>query len=235
MQRASPPLLRVLAMRKKRISEDLLKRVATTSFSLNPAKHRVPELGNFSYGPTLSINGVRISGKLITLDQNAENFIGLTFSGKEGSCPYLVSWDGKLQDWVNHGKVLHKGQGKPHEYSETKTFEGFRARFRLEEREPEIAYIDHAELVVALKNGETLALKPDQAKLAARDGNYLELMWGDGAELVFALPQGVAEEDVAESRLTLTGYYERYSNLLASANFSRPTRLKVAPMVPAPK
>jgi hypothetical protein len=41
-------------------------------------------------------------------------------------------------------------------------------------------------------------------------------MWGEGIELAFALPEGVAEEDVIESRLTLTGYYERYSNLLAS-------------------
>jgi hypothetical protein len=180
------------------------------------------------------VNGLVVNNKTVKLAEHADNSVDVTIGSGFGSCPYLLAWDETDREWVNQGKVLDAGKGKSGEYSEAKTFEGFRARFRIEEREPEIAYIDHAELVASLKNGETLTLKSGNNQLADRDGDYLELMWGEGVELAFTLPEGVAAEDVTESRLTLTGYYERYSNLLAAANFSRPAGLKGDPM-PAPK
>jgi hypothetical protein len=174
-----------------------------------------------------------VDGKRVALAPADSNDLDLTISSGSGSCPYLLSWEADARDWAEHGKVLHKGKGKELEYSETGKFEGFRARFRLEEREPEIAYIDQAELAISLTNGETLVLKPDNNKLAASDSDYAKLYWGDAIEFSFALPEAVAAEEVVESRLTLTGYYERYSSLLAVANFSRPAGLKVAPMIAA--
>jgi hypothetical protein len=96
-----------------------------------------------------------------------------------------------------------------------KVFSGFKRRFRIEEREPELAFIDQVELVILLRNGETVQLQPTDPKIAALDGDYLRLLWGDLVEIEFVLPDGIAEEDVEESRLTVTGYYLRDSSLMA--------------------
>jgi hypothetical protein len=61
-----------------------------------------------------------------------------------------------------------------------------------------------------------MLLAPNDTSLDARDGDYMKLYWGDVAEFVFKLPDGVAEGEVVKSRLTLTGYYERYGAIMAT-------------------
>ena len=114
---------------------------------------------------------------------------------------------------MDHGKVLDKAPSNEREYTETRISTGFTSRLRIEEREPEVAFIDHVGVAIALRTGETLTLKPDNPSLVARDGDYLRLYWGDAIEIQFALPAGIAEADVTESRLTVSGYYLRYSGL----------------------
>ena len=55
--------------------------------------------------------------------------------------------------WVRHGKVIDKANSKDKEMTETKTFSGFRSKFRLAEEELEVSYIDHVKLEVELKDG----------------------------------------------------------------------------------
>lgn len=38
---------------------------------------------------------------------------------------------------------------------------------------------------------------------------------GEASDIAFAVPNTVNAQDVQQSRLQVTGYYERYSNLLA--------------------
>ncbi|HXM31391.1 MAG TPA: hypothetical protein VN919_04435 [Xanthobacteraceae bacterium] len=213
-------------------ARQLYEELGTSGYAGN-TPFGAPAFKDYIYGPELSLTGVMVDGKQVALTPADSNDLNLTISSGSGSCPYLLSWDEEARDWADHGKVLHKGKGKELEYSETGKFEGFRPRFRLEEREPEIAYIDQAELAISLRNGEALVLKPDNNHLAARDGDYAKLYWGDGIEFSFALPEAVAVEDVVESRLTLTGYYERYSSLMAAVNFSRPAGLKLTPLIAA--
>ena len=161
----------------------------------------------------------------LDLIERAANFMDMSVAYEAGSCPYLLAWDAKERDWVNHGKVLHKAPSKADEYIEAKSFSGFQSQFRIEEREPEVAFIDHAELVVELKTGETITLKPDNPSLAARDNDYLRLYWGDRADIAFVLPDGITKSDVTQSRFLVTGYYRRYSSLLAQGDRrARPQR-----------
>src|SRR5262249_32375939 len=44
------------------------------------------------------------------------------------------------------------------------------------------------------------------ARSSARDGDYLHLLWGAVADINFALPPGIAGDDVSQSRLVVTGY-----------------------------
>ena len=203
-------------MENRAAAEAVRAKVGANAFSGNTEAFGPPKVNDYAFGPEIFMNGLVVNDKPVELAKRDDNFVDVTIGEGFGSCPYLLTWDETDREWVNQGKVLDAGKGKTSEYSETKAFTGFRARFRIEEREPEIAHSDHAELVALLKNGSTLTLKSNNKKLAARDGDYLELMWGEGIGLAFSLPEGVAEEDVAESRFTLTGYYERYSNLLAS-------------------
>jgi hypothetical protein len=103
---------------------------------------------------------------------------------------------------------LHQAPNREQQYTEGRVFPGFKSRFRIEEREPEIAFIDQMELVVLLTDSKTIQLQPDHPKLAARDGDYVRLLWGDKIEVEFALPDGVAEDDVKETHLRVTGYYQ---------------------------
>lgn len=115
---------------------------------------------------------------------------------------------------MHHGKVIHVANGKDKEATETRQFEGFRAKFRLAEEELEVSYIDHVKLEVELKDGGGMTLKPDLAAMNAKDGSYATIKAGDRIEFSFALPPSLKPEDVKQSTLAITGYYRRYSDLL---------------------
>lgn len=192
-------------------SGDMYRRLGASGFGGNVAGHAAPVFKNYNYGPELNVSSIAVDETRINLGTPSANFMDMTASSEIGSCPHLLSWNGG-DDWIEHGKVLHLAKGRQLEYSETRIFSGFHQRFRIEEREPEVSYIDRAELIVRLKNGATLALAPDNAHLVAHDGDYVRLPWGKAVEFGFALPDGMVDSDVTESRLSLTGYYERYSN-----------------------
>jgi hypothetical protein len=197
-------------------------RLGTNGFTGNAAAPRSPAFNDYVFGSELEVTGALVNGRRVDFALAGANFIDLTVAALIGSCPYLLSWDERDHEWVDAGKMLHKATDKDREYSETARFPGLRSRFRLEEREPEVAYIDHAELAIDLKSGKTLTLRVVHPQLGARDGNYLQLYWGDVLDFEFELTVGVAAEDVVESRLTLTGYYQRYSNLMAKENATAP-------------
>jgi hypothetical protein len=182
------------------------------------AAHRAPPFKDYVFGPDFDVTGLLVDGRRVELGKTSANFIDITVSAQIGSCPYLVSWDAHDREWVDHGKILHSAHGKGRENTETRVLPGFTSRFRLEEREAELALIDQVELVVALTTGETLTLKSENAKLAARDGDYLQLYWGDAVEIEFALPKHLSEQDIVESRISVTGHYRRYASLMADTS-----------------
>jgi hypothetical protein len=174
-----------------------------------------PSLTSFVFGPELKVAGLRVEGNAIDFREKPLNDMEIAFSGQVGSCPYLLSWDDQRADWTQHGKVLHEASDISREETQTITLPGFVSRFRVEEREPEVATIDDAEIAFNLKNGSSITREPDTAPSAKADRQLL--FWGDAQEIKFSLPSGIAPADVVQSRLSLTGYYERYSSLPNSA------------------
>jgi hypothetical protein len=197
----------------RQTSNDIYKRLGTSGLS-GESSHRAPIFKNYLYGPEIAIGGLSINNDRIDLTKYSANFVDLTFTYQEGSCPYLVSLDPRSGDRTEHGKILHSATSKNREDVETMTFPGFRSHFRLEEREPEIAFIDQVELAVVLKSGETILLTPDHLMIAARDGKYLPLYWSDVVDIQFRLPIGLVEDEIIESRLSVTGYYLSYSSVI---------------------
>ncbi|MGZ8399760.1 MAG: hypothetical protein ACXWVI_00435 [Methyloceanibacter sp.] len=180
--------------------------------SFDPPKAFKP--ATYMFGPELRLSGLVMDGKSIVFDQASRNFMQLASFTEEGSCPYLYSWDDGLKTWVHHGKVIHVANGKDKEATETRQFEGFRAKFRLAEEELELSYIDHVKLEIELKDGGGMTLAPDFAAMNAKDGSYATIKAGDRIEFSFALPPSLKPEDVKQSTLAITGYYRRYSDLL---------------------
>jgi hypothetical protein len=205
---------------RQRHAAEVNKRVGSSGFSGNAA-HAVPEFKDHDFGPSLKVEGAYIDGNVVEFDRRSANFVDIVLGWGAYSCPYLMSWNSGERRWTNHGKILHMANSRQDLYSETTTFTGLRQRFRIEEREPEAAFIDQAKLTVTLKNQQILTLSPNNPALVECDDNYLSLYWGEAINFEFALPEGVAADAVVESRLTLTGYYEPYSNQVAATIPSR--------------
>ena len=191
------------------------RRLRSKGFTARDNVFAVPELNDFTFGPELKVTGLGVEGNAIDFREKPLNDMEIAFSAQVGSCPYLLSWDEVRADWTQHGKVLHEASDISREETQTITLPGFVSRFRLEEREPEVATISDAEIAFSLKNGGSITLTPDTAP-SAKVGQQL-LFWGDALQLEFSLPSGIAPADVVQSRLSLTGYYERYSSLPNSA------------------
>lgn len=173
-----------------------------------------PKPATYMFGPEVTLKGLVIAGKPLVFDQASRNFIQLTAGEGYGSCPYLYAWDDGQNTWVRHGKVIDAANSKDKEMTETKTFAGFRAKFRLAEEELEVSYIDHVKLEVELNDGTGMTLNPDFAAMSTQDGHYAAIKAGDRIEFSFALPPTVKAKDVKQSTLAVTGYYRRYSDLI---------------------
>jgi hypothetical protein len=209
--------------RYRQTADQIHNQVGAGGYSGNFGGYGAPKFRNYVYGPEVAISGLVVNGTRVDLAGQSANYLEITMSSESGSCPYLLS-QAQDGDWIDHGKVLHKAPNGESEYTELRTFDSFKHRFRLEEREPEMAFIDQAELVAVLKSGETLTLAADNPKLATRDGDYLRLLWGDVVEINFSLPDQIREEEVVESRFSVTGYYRRYSDLMAKGTNEPITR-----------
>lgn len=217
-----------------RASTQIQKKMGTSGLRVNEASHAVPMLKTYVFGPELSVTGLTVNGARIGLEQRSANFADLVMSVEGLSCPYLLSWDTASKTWIDHGKVLDKAPNESREYSELRDLPGFRSRLRIEEREPEIAFIKDVELVATLNNGVAITLKPEKVVTAAeREGDYLSLYWGQAADFEFKLPRNIAEDQVVTSRFAVTGYYRRYSALLARAGGPGPRALSLHPAATA--
>lgn len=195
----------------------------TGTLNKDRAQFGIPELKTYVYGPEIAFGDVEVQRgdnrpfQVAGLWDSAlgwMNEIDISFEQGLGSCPYLMSRSISDRHWTDYGKVLHTAKGKRQETTESRRIKGFHNVFRLEEREAEIAYIDQAMLTVTQRDGTKLKLQPDIERLSAKDGRYVELLWGQATSFKFELPDTVKEDDVAYSEIAVTGYYQRYSTIM---------------------
>lgn len=192
---------------------------------------RIPVARDYAYGPELSVAGLVVNSKPLAFStRHSANSIDLTVAAEVGSCPHLLTWDNTERNWAREGKILHDARNAEHAYSETRRIEGLKTRFRIEEREPEIAHLADARLTLILDNGARLSLKP--AGAAARG---VDLQWGAGFTFEFEAPPNLETRRVSASELTVEGYYERYTGIGANEPSERSSRERaVDPMCVAP-
>ncbi len=175
---------------------------------------RRPAGAPYAWGRELRVAGLLVNGQPLSLQGGQANFMAITTSSGQGSCPYLHVWDQK-RGWRNDGKVIDKAVGAARQMSEIRRFPGLATRFRLAEVEAEHARIDQVSLTLRLKSGKVLVLESAESVMRYVDGRYVELAMGDAVEFRFRLPAGLPRKQVVESMLSVNGYYDRYTDILA--------------------
>jgi hypothetical protein len=197
------------------VSNSLYGKLGTNGFKGSSNAYRTPpKQRDYALGPETLLTGVRINGQRVDFERRSANFVEVIASTEAGSCPYLLSWSEPHTDWIDHRKILHDARGQNREAIDIAEFQGFRSRFRIEEREPELAHLNKVELVVLLRNGSRLQLQANHLALKSQDRHYFHAYWGDAIDIEFKLPEGITKDYVASSTLIVTGFYQRYSELL---------------------
>lgn len=173
----------------------------------------LPTVTPYTWGPELTLKGLTMNGKRIILEEAGANFIELSASEGKSSCPFLYAYDARKNIWVSHGKVIDGADEASKEMTQDIKLETFSTRFRLAEEELEMSQINSVTLKATMNSGETYVLLPDDIRLKEKDARYLPVMSGRAITINFSLPPGVQPDQVAESMLSVTGYYRRYSSM----------------------
>jgi hypothetical protein len=182
-----------------------------------------PTRSDFAFGPEWALTGLTVGTDAIMFETNSPNVILITASNEAGSCPILYAWNAREETWIRHGKVLHEAQRALREGSETVQFDGLVNRYRIAEEELERATIRHVSLQLELHNGRILTLAPQELNETAQNVTdvFAEVYANDNIDVTFALPTGIDGTQVKSSSFTVSGYYDRYSELLSTAMVRR--------------
>lgn len=173
----------------------------------------LPKVTPYMWGPELTLKGLNVDGKRIILEDASANFLELTAGEGYGSCPFLYSYDDAARTWVSHGKVIDNADDPSKEMTQEVDITAFATRFRIAEEELEMSEMNRVVLNVTRKDGTAMQLMPDDIRLKEKDDRYVRILSGRAINVSFSLPPGMKAADVASSKLSITGYYRRYSSM----------------------
>jgi len=181
----------------------------------------------YAYGPEVLISGLLVDGSPFTIDRRPPNSVDAEFRGglvldltpanvaRRGSiylepicCPFLYSWRDDTQEWIAHGKVIHRANGPENAMTEVIPLASLRTRFRLAEEELEMSFINRVHLNIHLRDGSHLVLLPRQPIDPV-------IRAYSAVEFDFDLPAQVEAEKVVRTELEISGYYRPYETLMS--------------------
>jgi hypothetical protein len=155
------------------------------------APREEPYYRSYLFGPQVRIDEVTYadaSGRSYREPERrvAEQRIQVSDVVGSGSCPFVYGQERATGAWTNLGSVLVRFRGAGRFGEDRRQIPGRFGRIELRELEPEVSYIDRAELEVVGVHGETRRLLPLAPQLRASDGHCVRLGEGDRVELRFA-------------------------------------------------
>ena len=128
----------------------------------------------------------------------------------EGSCPILYAQDPRTSRWIRHGKTIHEANGAAKEGTSAVIVDPAARVFMLTEEEPEVAFIRAVKLHVTLNDGRSLILEPTEHRELV-DGFQFIIHEKQAIKFSFSLSKHDEAIGVAESKLHISGYYQRYA------------------------
>lgn len=161
----------------------------------------------FAVGSLKNIIAIRINGKDIPSDNplNDPRF-SMSVYFAFGSCPYLVVYDTKKGYWIDLGTTLTGRQTKGQKTSEIYSLGENPSKFKIEERDKEITYLDSVSILYTDKNtGEEKEISSHISKLDAIDDVYYVLHQNESLEIDL---KKLLPESASNIRMKINGYYE---------------------------
>jgi len=198
-----------------------------------------PEAVTFLLGPEINLNGFLLSKQSVPVSSAKSDLITLTRDVKlqvdrdstnvalqqsidaGASCPYLYSF--VKGEWVKHGKVIHEANSVEKEMTSVVEVDPSAKHFRLTEEEPELATIKRVEMIVTLKNGRRVILKPSTVTPTLANEMPVQLPSNTKIDFQFDVPE-FSGDDILKKEIAVTGYYERYLNARNKTISSRISR-----------
>jgi hypothetical protein len=186
--------------------------------SLSSLAEAVPN--RFAVGSMRNVVRIRIDGKDIQADTplNDPRF-SMSAGFAYGSCPYLLVYSSENGYWEELGTVITGQQSKAQENYGIYSLGDHLQKFRIEERDREVSYINSIAILYAdLKGGEEHELKTELPELSSNDEDYYVLHQNDVLEINL---KSLLPKDAVNVRLKVQGFY----NILAGGD---PGSLKLA-------
>lgn len=185
----------------KKLSEEFVNGTGSLEDILN----KIPN--NFAVGSILNVKSVKINGKDININPpNDEPTVYMSTIVQAGSCPYLVVYNPEKDTWLELGTILYAVKDKSLQQEEVRNLGNTIAKVKIEEREPEITYIDSLSIIYdESKNSEPQEITYPMDKLKKVDGDYFPLHQGEHIEIDLKqlLPAGASN-----IKLKINGYYK---------------------------
>jgi hypothetical protein len=160
----------------------------------------------FSVGSVLNIKSIRVDGKDIPADNpNNDPRFSMSISFAYGSCPYLMVYDSEKGYWKQLGTVITDRNDFSLKGSEVHFLGDASTKFRIEERDNEITYLDSLSIIYEDQNNQvhetTLSIplldQVDQKYYVLHQGEFLNI------DVKRFLPVGASKV-----RLKVDGYYQ---------------------------
>ena len=117
---------------------------------------------------------------------------------------------------MRHGKIIDNANSPEKETTQRLSLVGLTTRFQIREEEFELTYLRSVRLELALADGRSVEIVPRWGDLASTPGDFQTIKYDQARSYDFELPENVRESDVVSSTLAVTGYYLRYSSLIAA-------------------
>lgn len=193
----------------------------------------IPEAADYAYGPQIALHGLTVDKSNYVLQGLAPNSVAtdnflpndaldfninkiVIWKAPPGACcPVLYAWNEESREWVYSRKVLHLANGREWQATDRVAFDLLKTCFRIVEREPEASFVDRVKLILTLRDGRNVQLDPRQAMVPF-------ILANSAFEIHFDLPVAISPREVVKSEFELSGYYRRYSDVLAAQNGSPP-------------
>lgn len=183
------------------LSEEFINNASSREELFNSIPRR------FAVGSILNVTSIKINGQNININPPSDEptvYISTVFIA--GSCPYLVAYDPQQDSWLELGTILYARRNKSLQQEELHNLGNSVSKIRIEEREPEITYIDALSIVYTEPDEEEIqeVIYP-MAELQKVDEDYFLLHQGEVLEIDLEQFVPASASDI---KLKINGYYE---------------------------
>jgi hypothetical protein len=204
------PFNKLTEKTRDEIARIILSPTKLQTSSLEGAKSRKlleSEISNrFSVGSLINIKSIRISGQDVLTDNplNDPRF-SMSIIFAYGSCPYLMVYDAEKGYWKQLGTVITDRNDISLKGSEVHLLGDSSTKFRIEERDNEITYLDSLSLLYEDSSNETHEALLNIPQLDKLDKSYYVLHQGEflNIDVKRFLPA-----HAKNIRLKVDGYYQ---------------------------